>query len=208
MVDLRKLDPAKANLDHEKSRIRLVNIDDPEEKKRLWEIETDSLVAKFVEDLSETEDEMVEFTTLEKNYLVLAVEGKAGHVDEVEVGKLQGWITIYPEEKRRLARLQKHGLVDLLKEGLRVLEIGFAKHPKAKSGQMASAVRQALQMLHKEHQQDGGQELVVTAYADEVNEASIRVLEAAGFARKGKVKYHLENTSQDYLFVWRVVDRV
>ncbi len=204
MVDLRKLDPTKANLDHEKSRIRWVNANDFEEKKRLWEIETDSLVAKFVEDLSKTEYEMAEFTTLERDYLVLAVEGKAGHVEEAEVGKLQGWITVYPEEKRRLARLQKHGLVDLLKEGLRVLEIGFAKHPKAKPGQMASAVRQALGMLREEHKKDGEHELAITAYADEANEASMRVLTAAGFARKGKVKYHLKNTGHDYLFVWRL----
>ncbi len=200
MVDLRKLDPAKANFDHEKSRIRFMNLSDPEEKKRLWEIETDSLVAKYVEDLAETEGELIEFTTLEKDYLVLAVEGKSGHVEEDEVGKLQGWITVYPEDKRRLARLQKQGLVDLFKEDLRILEIGFAKHPLAKPRQIASAIRQTLGLLREAHEQAGG-ELMITAYADEANEASMRVLLAAGFSLKGKVMYHLKNISHDNLFI-------
>lgn len=202
MVDLRKIDPTKANLDHERSRIRLVNMNDPEEKKRLWEIETDSSVAKFVEHLSSSEDEMVEMAKLERDYLFLAVEGKEGHVDEAEVGKLQGWISIYKEEKRRLLRLQKHGLIDAFRDGLRILEIGFAKHPKAKSGQMASALRQALHLLREEHKSDGEHELVITAYTDEANEASMRVLLAAGFEQKGKVKYHVKNAGHDYLFVW------
>lgn len=202
MVDLRKLDPARANRDHEKSRIRWVNLSDPEEKKRLWEIETDSLVAKFVENLSETEDELAEFTALEKDYLVLAVEGKNGHVEETEVGKLQGWITVYPEDKRRLARLQRQGLIDPVKKDLRILEIGFAKHPLAKPGQIASAIRQALALLSEAHKQDGARTLVVTAYADEANEASTRVLLAAGFSLKGRVKYHLKNINHDHLFAW------
>lgn len=202
MVDLRKIDPAKANLDHEKSRIRFVNVDDPEERKRLWEIETDSLVTKFVENTSMDEEDIVAFLTNQKNYLVLAIEGKSGHVEETEVGRLQGWITVYSEDKRRLTRLQKHGLIDLSKEGLRVLEIGFARHPKAKPGQMASAIRQTLGLLRDAHKQDGNQELVVTAYADETNEASMRVLLASGFLLKGKVKYHQKNTNHDHLFVW------
>ncbi len=178
-----------------------MNLSDPEEKKRLWEIETDSLVAKYVEDLSETEDELIEFTTLEKDYLVLAVEGKSGHVEEDEVGKLQGWITVYPEDKGRLARLQKQGLVDLLKEDLRILEIGFAKHPLAKPRQIASAIRQTLGLLREAHKQDGGRTLMITAYVDEDNEASTRVLLAAGFSLKGKVKYHLKNINHDNFFI-------
>lgn len=201
MIDLRKLDPAKANLDHEKSRIRFVNLSDPEEKKRLWEIETNSLVVRYVEDLFETEDELIEFTALEKDYLVLAVEGKSGHVEETEVGKLQGWITVYPEDKRRLARLQRQGLINPIKKDLRILEIGFAKHPLAKPGQIASAIRQALALLSEAHKQDGARTLVVTAYADETNEASTRVLLAAGFSLKGRVKYHPKNTNHDNFFI-------
>lgn len=203
MIDLRKIDPTKVNHDHEKSRIRLVNTKDPEERKRLWEIEKDKNVAKFVEDLSDTEEEMDKFTALNHDYLVLAVSGKEGHVEEVEVGKLQGWITVYNEEKRRLARLFKEGLVDFHLVGKRILEIGFARHPKAKSGQMASALRQVLVVLHEAHINDGEHELVVTAYADETNEASVRVLVAAGFVRKGRVKYHLSSKTFDHFYVWK-----
>jgi len=202
MVDLRKVDPTKANLDHEKSRIRFVEVNDPEEKKRLWEIETDPEVARFVEDLSETEEDMLAFTKVGCDYLVLAVCGKEGHVDDSEVNKLQGWLTIYKEEKKRLSRFVKEGVIDLVLAGKRILEVGFARHPKAKSGQMASALRQTLAMLQKEHQKDGEHELIVTAYVDETNLASVRVLEAAGFRMVAKVKYHLKNKSFDHFFIW------
>ncbi|OGD71346.1 hypothetical protein A3D09_01090 [Candidatus Collierbacteria bacterium RIFCSPHIGHO2_02_FULL_49_10] len=203
MVDLRKVDPSKANLDHEKSRLRHLNPKDPEEKKRLWKIETDPRVVKFVENICQTDDDLADFATLEKDYLVLAIEGKAGHVDEAEVGKLQGWVVVCPEEKKRLARLQKHGLADLAKQGLRVLEIGFARHPKAKSGQMASALRQVLAFLQTEHTKDGEVQLVITAYTDEANEASTRVLLASGFLQMGKVKYHVRNAGHDNFFIWQ-----
>lgn len=202
MVDLRKIDPNKANHDCEKSRIRFIKTDDREERKRLWEIEKDQNVAKFVEELSTSEDEMDEFTTLSHNYLVLAVSGKEGHVEEVEVGRLQGWITIYNENKNRLSRLIRTGLVDFVTSGKRILEIGFARHPKAKSGQMASALRQTLLLLHEFHSRDGEGDLIVTAYADESNQASVRVLIAAGFAHKGLVKYRVTNKTFDNLFIW------
>lgn len=207
MVDLRKLDLSKANQDHEKSRIRLLKLDDPEEKKRLWEIETNSLVVKFVGNISETDEDLVTFAIPQKHYLVLAIEGKSGYVDEDEVGKLQGWITVYPEDKRRLARLQKNGLVDLMEKGLRVLEIGFAKHPKARSGQMGSAVRQVMRLLHQEHATDGEHRLVVTAYTNQTNLASMRVLAAAGFEQVGKMPYLVKDKHHDCVYLLDFVDK-
>lgn len=200
MLDLRKIKPESANLDHERSRIRHIRVDDPEEKKRLWEIEKDKDVASYVEDLAEDEEELSDFCVCERDYLVLAVEGKEGHVDESEAGKLQGWLTFYNDEKRRLERLSKAGLANLLEDGIRVLELGFARHPRAKSGQMASALRQALGLLFDEHRKLG-LKLVVTAYADETNQASKRVLVGAGFDFRGKIKYRVKNKTEDHFYV-------
>lgn len=205
MVNLGRLDPAKANLDHERSRLRWVNLADPEELTRLWEIEKDPEVVKLVGNIAEDHEDMVAFTTNDRNYMVLAVVGKDGHVEPAEVNKLQGWISIYNEEKRRLLRFANDGIADLLGTGKRILEIGFAKHPKAKTGQMASALRQTLAFLQSEHKKDGKHDLIITAYAALENQASVRVLEAAGFKKLGTVKYHVRNKTLDHFFVWQGV---
>lgn len=202
MLDLRKLKLSIIAHPDERSVVRPVRKDDPEEIKRLWEIEKDDLVARFVEDLADDDDEMGDFLSSDRDYLVVAVEGKAGHVDEVEVGKLQGWICIYKEEKRRLSRLSSLGLIEEAGLNHRILEIGFARHPKAKSGQMASAIRQLLSWLFEEHKR-AEVPLLVTAYTDPSNEASVRVLLSAGFSKQGTVKYHLKNSVEDHFFVHR-----
>lgn len=200
MLDLRKINPSLVKIDGERAGIRHVRKDDAEEMRRLWEIENDPVVARFVEDLSENEDELVDFCELEKNYLVLAVEGKDGHVDPTEIGKLQGWITVYPEDKRRLKRVIKELGIDFWADSLRILEVGFARHPNARSGQMASALRQTLRILFAEHKR-AGIGLAITAYADEANEPSRRVLEASGFGYRGRVKYRVSNRTHDYFYI-------
>lgn len=197
MLDLRKIDLAKQGLAKARAGIRHISYDDHEERKRLWEIETDSLVVKNVENLADCEEDMVDFVTLDEDYLVLAVEGKEGQVEAAEVGKLQGWICLTREDDGRLKKLAKRGLVDLVGKQTRVLEIAFARHPKAKSGQMASAVRVMLMLLHDQH----GGDLVVTGYTDETNEASSRVLAACGFEKRGLVKYKRGAKTEDHFFV-------
>jgi len=88
----------------------------------------------------------------------------------------------------------------LIQGGLRVLEVGFARHPKAKSGQVASALRQAVRLLLEEHKKaEIG--LTIIAYSDEENEASRRVLTAAGFIPSGKIKYHTKNKTEDHFYI-------
>lgn len=195
MVNLAKLDLAGIRTDGERSNLRHVRCDDKEELARLWEMERDPLINKFVEDLAESEEEMESFLKVNKDYLVLVVEGKQGHVEESEVGRLQGWIAIYLDDKRRLKRLKQMA-------SARVLEIGFARHPKAKSGQMASGLRQVISLLCQEHEKVNCT-LMITAYADETNQASVNVLKACGFEHRGLVKYRVKNKTLDHFFSYR-----
>lgn len=200
MVNLAKLDLVGIRTDGERSNLRHIRCDDKEELARLWEMEKDPLINKFVEDLAESEEEMESFLKVDKNYLVLAVEGKRGHVEESEVGRLQGWIAIYLDDKRRLKRLRQM-------TSARVLEIGFARYPKAKSGQMASSLRQVIRLLCREHEKVNCT-LMITAYADETNQASVNVLKACGFEHKGLVKYRVKNKALDHFFSYRPGQRI
>lgn len=200
MIDLRKVNPAAKAFPEERAGIRHIRLNDPEEIERLWEIEQNEIVARFVENRCESIEEIAVFSANEKDYLVLAVEGKEGHVEDREVGKLQGWLAFTQPGKSQLLRLKKKDVGDLIQDGLRVLEVGFARHPKAKAGQIASALRQAVGLLLDVHEQQGYR-LVITAYTDEDNEASRRVLVAAGFLQAGKIKYHAKNKTEDHFFI-------
>lgn len=195
MVHLAKVDIKKANKELEKSSLRWIRHDDTDEMTRLVEIDVDEQVKRFVEDVTGDVEDLIAFAQSDKNYMAVAVVGKDGHVGEGEKDKLQGWLSVYPDRKARLLRLGEVG-----KLMGRVLEVGFAKHPKAKSGQMASGLRQLVKFLKDEHDKKG--EVVhLTAYIDPENEGSRRVLEAAGFVEKGKVKYRLKNKHHDHFFL-------
>lgn len=195
MVHLAKVDIKKANKELEKSSLRWIRHDDTDEMSRLVEIDIDEQVKRFVEDVTGDVEDLIAFAQSDKNYMAVAVVGKDGHVGEGEKDKLQGWLSVYPDRKARLLRLGEVG-----KLMGRVLEVGFAKHPRAKSGQMASGLRQLVKFLKDEHDKKG--EVVhLTAYIDPENEGSRRVLEAAGFVEKGKVKYRLKNKHHDHFFL-------
>lgn len=187
MVHLAKVDIKKANKENERADLRWIKHDDTDEMGRLVEIDLDEQVKKFVEEVTGEVEDLIAFAQSGKNYMAVAVVGKKGHVSEDEVDKLQGWLTVYSD--RRVKNLIG-----------RVLEVGFAKHPKTKGGQMASGLRQLVKFLKDEHDKKG--EIVhLTAYIDPENEGSRRVLEAAGFVEKGKVKYRLKNKHHDHFFL-------
>jgi len=196
MVHLGKLGIKGANMANERAILRWIRYTDSEEMARLVEIDLDDRVKRYVEDVTGNIDDLIEFAKSDKNYMAVGVEGKMGYVDNEEVGKLQGWFAVYPDRKSRLNRLDNK---TVHMKG-RVLEIGFAKHPRAKGGQMASGLRQLVKFLKDEHDKKG-EVIHLTAYIDPENEGSRRVLEAAGFVEKGKVKYRLKNKHHDHFFL-------
>lgn len=186
MLDLSKINLKLKEFPDEKSAIRLFRKDDPDEIERMWQIETDPLVKQFVEELCDTKDELLETIEAAFDYLPIAIVGKKGYVEDDEVDKLQGWVCVTIDDRN-----PEH------------LEVAFAKHSKAKNGQVASALRQVLDVLFSEHK-NAGAKLVVKAYTNVDNEASRRVLTAAGFKDAGRAKYHPENETEDYVFVREV----
>lgn len=184
----------------ERSEIRPVLVDDEEEVARLLKMEEDPLINRFViGDKLEGKEDVVDFALARVGYAALAVVGKNGHVDDLEIGKLQGWISIYDDHPGRIKRMLRELMMPAAD---RYIEVGFAKYTDAKQGQMASALRQVISGLIAEHK-TAGIDLVVTAYAEEGNEASERVLRASGFVEMGKTKYTLRAKKKDTVFVYK-----
>lgn len=114
--------------------------------------------------------------------------------------RLQGWVQFVPEELHRLSRIPELKKIAEDPDYL-ILEVSFARyqspHQKVKvKGLISSGVRQACRQIEfleqMEAQKEGrkARKLVVTAYVDTFNKPSIRVLERAGFVKKGSVGYH------------------
>lgn len=198
MVNLAKIDLNKGIKDAERSLIRWIRHDNEDEMKRLVEIDVDEQVRKFVEEVTGEVEDLVEFAKNNKDNLGVAVVGKAGHVIDEEIDKLQGWISVYKDNWQRLKRIRVELGDDIY--GDQVLEIGFARHPKAKSGQMASAIRQLLGAI-KHYFDEFGEKVHVTAYTDQLNEQSEKVLRSAGFNKVAEVLYHNKNKTKDNLFI-------
>src|SRR3989344_2523109 len=118
-------------------------------------------------------------------FAVIGSEGVPVH----EVGRMQGWVGVYRGEETE--DLQAAGLLekDFSSD---VLEISYARRPDAPDKQMASAVRQVCLKLSQMNgamaENDPNKlkpDFAVTAFVTTDNEKSQRVLEAAGFEKKG-----------------------
>ena len=203
-IHLGKISWDKYLLDSERSGIRPILVSEPDEVKRLLAMEEDPEISRFiVGDKLNDEEDVIDFALATRTYVPLAVAGRAGHVEEYEVNRLQGWVSIYDDNHKRVKRLMASGL---LPQADRYLEVGFARYTQAKSGQMAAALRQVVFGLVEEHKKSN-QSLVIVGYAQEGNEPSERVLKASGFEQAGKAKYTLKAKILDTIFIYKTAVR-
>ena len=128
----------------------------------------------------------------EEGSVIFGIDGLPGVVSEAEAGKLQGWVQFCPDEAHRVEGLVKLGILEEadLPE-VRVMEISYAKWPGAVSKQIAKGVRQACLKLAAEAKiaEKSARGLIITGYVDPANMASIKVLEACGFEKRGQLTY-------------------
>jgi hypothetical protein len=173
----------------ERSSVRRMNLNDPKEISRLFAIEGDPGVAQFVEGLQSSEEDLIAFGNGSEERLPIAIEGKEGFVDFEEVGKLQGWVYLYPDEDERLNRLKEQNIGSNYLNGRTAVEISYAKYPGAVKGQMSSGLRQMVKILTAECIKYSVR-MVVVAYTDGINYDSKRLLMATGFEQVGEIEYH------------------
>lgn len=197
MFDLRKM--KLVELPGERARIRWIRHDDGEEMRRLVSIDLDENVRRYVLEVSGDEEELREFAVGTKKSVGIAIAGKRDHVGEEETDRLQGWIAVYPDHPGRLKRASEKGLLAYDREKV-YLEIGFARYPLAKQGQMGSALRSVIHAL-RAYFKKLGVDLVLTGYTHPNNESSKRVLAAAGFRHVGEMPYTTKDEHSDCLFL-------
>lgn len=187
---------------YERAHIRWIRHNDPEEMRRLVSIDLDENVRRYVLEVSGEEAELRDFAVGTKKSVGIAIAGKRDHVGEGEYDRLQGWIAVYPDHPNRLKRAQAKGL--LAYDGEKVyLEIGFARYPQAKSGQMGSALRSVIHALRAYFKKQGIS-WVLTGYTHPNNDGSKKVLVSAGFKHVGELPYILRDKHSDYLFLLEV----
>ncbi len=133
---------------------------------------------------------------------------------EVVNQDLNGFVFIYSEreEKYRVRRMEKAGLILSSANERFMLEVSFAVRPQADgtqagSGLMSSALRQSclqVELLLA----SGKPDLVeIFAFIDPDNLPAKRTLEASGFEHKGNMRYDSDSLDQSelYLLNWGVL---
>lgn len=197
LFDLRKM--KLVEVPGERARIRWIRHDDPEEMRRLVSIDMDENVRRYVLEVSGDEEELREFAVGTKKSIGLAIAGKSEHVGEAELDRLQGWIAVYLDHPSRLKRASEKGLLVYDREKV-YLEIGFARYPLAKQGQMASALRSVVASL-KRYLTGKKIDWCLTGYTHPNNEGSKKVLAAAGFKHVGEMPYTVKDKHHDCVYL-------
>lgn len=186
----------------EKSAIREIDPTDRIDVQRVFDIDRQANVLKFMVGDPKTERESIDWANLDVH--MFAVSGAEG-VAKDEQGELQGWIWFARDEKERLERAQDQGLLTLV-EDAELLEVSFAKYDSASPGQISSGLRQACERIAglrvSDEDNNFSPDTVITAYVSPQNTDSIHVLEASGFVPKGEIIYDpAENSEPDILYI-------
>lgn len=112
--------------------------------------------------------------------------------------KMQGWIQFSPDETQRIRRIKD--LKAATKQNNTIItEISFARYNPARKkvkGVISSGVRQAcikvkeMETLLAQKENRNPRKIIINAYVSKDNKPSVRVLNRAGFVRKGQFFYH------------------
>ena len=140
--------------------------------------------------------------------IIFGVSGSSEKASTEEIGELQGWVQFYPDEPERVVRLMDAGILKAEElNDIPVVEISYAKNPDSASGQIKSAVQQAclkVAQMQAFEVKGGAQDIpsmVITAYVEPSNLASIAVLERCGFDKVGEIGYDTDSESPDHLYM-------
>ena len=153
-------------------------------------------------------------TDTNTSFLFATLDARVKEPDEMKF--VRGFIYIYSEreEKFRVKRMEKNGLLEPSTRGRYVLEVSFAVRPlpdgmQSGSGLMSSSLRQCclqVQMLLNSPERP---EVILFAFVHPDNIHAQRTLEASGFVKKGAMKYDWDSPEETYYYVlnWRLLQK-
>ena len=170
-----------------------------------------------------SKDELLLFAQrgIEEGGFVFGVKGSE-KVGTEEIGELQGWICFYQDEIDRLQRARQKNIHIPTNSRCPVIEVSYAKYPKALEKQMQSGLRQALVKLAGmnavldtvDEVQSIEPNLVITAYVTDKStpetDAAAAMLKSAGFEEKGLIEYTsgAEILDRIYVLNWNKLDGI
>lgn len=197
-------EPAEINREQiryigEKTALRFFNLKDPRDLKRVEETLADKSVMNFTEGIDDiTTKDIKRWLTRYKdkkrinNWEVCYLASGSIGARQEEFGEIQGFINFYPSEDSRKFLPEKY------REAKQIVEIGYARYPWSKPGQMSSAIRQACMEINKLKG-----DMVITALIKVENNASIKTIEDSCFDNCGNVQVKNEKgeDENDILFI-------
>lgn len=209
----------------EKAAIRMINMNDPEDVKRMLDIANSKRTNEFVEgmegmdesdvrnwvSISESQTKHPERRADNRDWqIVYAVSGSPENVGSDEVGELQGFINFYTDQETR-DRVRKISNDPNMNRETQIVEIGLAKWPDAPSRQMSSGIRQAALEINKlkgkgvdrmEGKYSAAMEpiMVLTAFIKPKNTSSMEAFADAGFENQGLVEYVEGDTTEEVYY--------
>lgn len=147
-------------------------------------------------------------------YLFAVLDARVADLAAIDL--VRGFVFIYSEreEKFRVKRLQRFGLLKTPVREQYNLEISFAAKPilgdvPKSSGLISSAIRQSCLEVQLLLNSRSRPEINIFAFVDPKNQAAQRTLEAAGFILRGRMKYDRDSPGDSffYLLSWRLLNR-
>ena len=170
----------------ENTALREINPADPIDLERYWETNQSVAAGLMVDDI-ETIDELIENASGNGPWIgyTFAISGIAGE----ETGEFQGFVQFTPDPENALReKIEQTGLFQFLREVV-LWEISYARYPHARTGQVASAVRQGCVHLLDQLDRDEyyPRVAIVGSVGPDENPGSVRVLASAGFEPLGSL---------------------
>ncbi len=125
-----------------------------------------------------------------------------------EASRLMGFVYFYSEKEERIRvnRLVKRGLMAEAVGQRYALEVSFARYAlpdgqQTGSGLMSSAVRQGCLQVQTLLGSTSQPQVELFAFVDPENFAAQRTLEAAGFEKRGEMKYDWDSYEEDFFYL-------
>lgn len=174
-------------------------------------------VRKWMDEANQvTKSEYREWAGTEDTTSFLFAVLDARMTDPVEMKTVRGFVYIYSEreEKFRVKRMEKLGLIQPASRPRYALEVSFAVRPRidgaqSGSGLMSSALRQSCLQVQMLLNTPDDREVLIFAFVDQENFAAQRTLEASGFVKKGLMKYDWDSEDETCLYIlnWRILQK-
>lgn len=205
-------EPLFENMYHSPGENAAIRFCDPNSRDDFFALQTilqTKQVRKWMDDAKAlSESEYREWAGAEEDTSFLFAVHDTRITTPEEARKMQGFVYFYSEreERIRVKRLVKRGLMPESTQQRYALEVSFARQAlpdgqQTGSGLMSSALRQSCLQIQILLESDQKPSIELFAFVDPENYPAQRTLEASGFEKKGEMKYDWDSYEEDFFYL-------